>query len=71
MTNKLRCFICNKKISILDEITCKCKCNNNYCNIHKYPEIHKCSYNYVKENQNILEKNLIKLNSNKNIEVIV
>lgn len=70
MSNKLKCFICNKKLSIIDEITAKCKCNNYYCNIHKYPDKHSCVYNYVKENQEILEKKLVKLNSNKNIEVL-
>jgi predicted nucleic acid binding AN1-type Zn finger protein len=68
--SKLRCLICNKKISIIDEITSKCKCNNYYCIIHKYPENHNCIYDYVKENQELLEKKIIKLYSKKNIEVL-
>lgn len=52
---KLKCFICSKKITILNF---SCKCNNIFCNIHKYPEEHNCSYDYKKENRIKLENDL-------------
>jgi len=65
---KNKCSICNKRISIIEELTAKCKCNKFFCVIHKYPDTHNCSFDYIKENQDILQKKLVKLNS-KNIEV--
>ena len=60
MNNNLktsRCFICLKK-NIICEF--KCKCNNVFCNIHKYPEEHNCSYDYKNEGKRKLKMDLEK-----------
>ena len=49
------CFICQKKLKIMKSFTCKC--GNNYCDIHKFPEDHKCSYDYKKLGKKIIEEN--------------
>ena len=43
--NLNKCYImeCNKKL-LLTSI--KCKCNNTFCDKHRYPESHNCSFNY-------------------------
>jgi len=43
---------CNKKIL---SVSSKCKCNNNYCPIHKFNHI--CSHNYHEEHKNKLKNN--------------
>lgn len=42
----MKCVMCNKKISIADEITCKCKCSMTFCSKHKFYIMHNCQYNY-------------------------
>jgi hypothetical protein len=46
---------CKRKLP-LTAYTCRCKLL--FCDIHKYPEEHKCQYNYYENNRNILEKQL-------------
>ena len=57
--------ICNKKLSLIEKISCNCKCGNIYCLSHRLPEIHHCIYNFKNEIDvnNFIEKN--KCNSNK------
>jgi predicted nucleic acid binding AN1-type Zn finger protein len=69
MVSKKTCYICNKKISIIEEIIAKCKCNNYFCKLHSMPELHNCNIDYINNNKKNLEKKLIKITSNKNIEV--
>lgn len=47
-TNNNRCdFVnCNKKLKITDM---SCKCGKIFCKIHKFPEDHKCEFNYNSE----------------------
>ena len=59
LEKKLKCFYCNKNLSLIEELTAKCKCNNYYCIRHKYPENHKCSIDYIDNNKIIMKKNLI------------
>lgn len=70
MGTKLKCNICNKNITIVEKIIAKCKCNNYFCTLHRMPETHNCIIDYIAENKQILEKKLIKVTSNKNIEVL-
>lgn len=44
---KAQCTECNKKLSLIQETSNKCRCNNLYCDSHKFPEDHKCSYDYI------------------------
>lgn len=67
---KEKCFMCNKKITLVEMITAKCKCGNYYCPSDKMPENHNCTFDYIKENQDRLEKKLIKLTSDKNIAIM-
>lgn len=47
-TNNNRCNFhdCNKKLKITDM---SCKCGKIFCKMHKFPEDHKCDYNYNSE----------------------
>ena len=37
---------CNKKLKITDM---SCKCKKIFCKFHKFPEDHKCDFNYNSE----------------------
>ena len=58
---KLSCGVCNKKLPIF---VIKCKCNKNYCSIHRYSSEHNCTYDYQTEFKKELTKN------NKKIKVM-
>jgi predicted nucleic acid binding AN1-type Zn finger protein len=34
---------CNKKLKLIDM---SCKCGKIFCKFHKFPEDHKCDFNY-------------------------
>lgn len=57
--------MCNKKISIVEEITSKCKCDNVFCKKHLFYSIHNCTYDYKKNNND----NIVKLDTNKVIKI--
>jgi hypothetical protein len=41
--DRKRCFCCNKRINLLGV---ECKCGYVFCNGHRMPEDHKCSFNH-------------------------
>lgn len=41
-----RCTKCNKNIELMSFL---CKCNNNFCIKHRFPDSHNCSFNYKLE----------------------
>ena len=57
---KKKCKHCRKKLSL---ISFTCKCGHLYCITHQNPHIHNCSYNYLKENKQKLEKDNPKIES--------
>ncbi|RZC57707.1 hypothetical protein C5167_005014 [Papaver somniferum] len=38
-----RCSTCNKRVKLMGY---GCRCGNFYCSMHRYPEIHACTYDY-------------------------
>jgi predicted nucleic acid binding AN1-type Zn finger protein len=59
----LRCHFCNKKITFIEEITSKCKCNHKFCKEHTLSFLHECSYNYADEYKKTCNSNMIKLDN--------
>ena len=57
-----RCPVCNKKIKLTD---IECKCGIIFCSIHRYPDMHDCSFNFKISERTILEKNNPKIVSDK------
>lgn len=55
-SKKKRCDYegCKKK---LDLTATQCKCCGYFCSIHRLPEEHNCSYDFVKLGKEILKKN--------------
>ena len=49
-----KCYYCYKK-NIYEFI---CKCGKQFCISHRYPEIHKCTYNYKENNKRKLQSEL-------------
>ena len=49
MTKKMICAFdsCKKKLNIVDCLSYKCKCDHVYCRIHRLPEKHNCSYDFI------------------------
>ena len=66
-TKKIRCFVCNKKLKLVQQFTCKC--NHYYCSEHKFPENHECTFDYkesgkkrlVRENPVVINEKLLKI----------
>lgn len=61
------CECCKiKKVSILQAITNSCKCNIKYlCTICKYPDKHKCTFDYKNKFQEIIKENNQKIVADK------
>jgi len=51
-----KCGICTKKIGLTGFI---CRCGENFCGAHRYPDEHSCTFNYKAMDRNQLEKNLL------------
>ena len=51
-TNGSRCQSCRKKSIIMT----KCSCENNFCLSCRYPDIHKCTFDFKEKARKSLEK---------------
>jgi len=53
---KPKCFHCKKKLKIT-EVNFRCKCKHSFCQLHLNPHSHKCTFDYLKERQEHIQKN--------------
>ncbi|TEA31543.1 hypothetical protein DBR06_SOUSAS9110069, partial [Sousa chinensis] len=51
---KNRCFMCRKKVGLTGF---ECRCGNVYCGVHRYSDVHNCSYNYKADAEKIRKEN--------------
>ena len=66
MAKKIRCVECKKSVGLQGF---KCKCERVFCNKHRMPEEHSCSYDFkqdhkeklIKENPIIVPDKLLKI----------
>lgn len=50
-----RCSVCGKKTGLTNAYSCRC--SNNFCAAHRYPEAHSCTFDYKTEGRKLLEQN--------------
>ena len=43
----MKCDMCNKKIPLVNEVMCKCRCSKVFCLSHRLPEQHECTHEFV------------------------
>uniref|UniRef100_A0A6C0D787 AN1-type domain-containing protein n=1 Tax=viral metagenome TaxID=1070528 RepID=A0A6C0D787_9ZZZZ len=55
MTHRCSHNTCKRKLPLT---AFTCRCNLYYCDQHRMPEDHSCSYNYFEENQKKMKENL-------------
>ncbi|GJY40566.1 zinc finger A20 and AN1 domain-containing stress-associated protein 1-like protein [Tanacetum coccineum] len=48
-----RCFDCNKKVGVMGF---KCRCGETFCGMHRYPEEHKCEFDFKKTGRDLISK---------------
>lgn len=54
---KMTCYVCGKKISLIEQTTCKCnKCSQYYCMKHRLMEAHTCSYDWREKKTEEVQK---------------
>ncbi|KAG0553937.1 hypothetical protein KC19_12G050800 [Ceratodon purpureus] len=49
----LKCSICKKKIGLTSIV---CRCGHKYCDKHRYPNEHSCTFDYQAEGRKAVEK---------------
>lgn len=62
ITNQTQCNVCHKKIGLLGFL---CKCGFKYCGLHRQPEQHECTFDYVSKKRSELQDQLVKCDKNK------
>lgn len=72
---KSKCFVCNKKLSLVEETAGLCKCDNVFCVKHKIvgtdpkqESCHICTFNYSIKHKELLKKNNPVLVGNKGLQ---
>ena len=53
---KPRCSHCKKKLK-MTELVMICKCSHTFCLLHLNPHSHNCTFDYLKERRELIEKN--------------
>lgn len=56
---------CNVRFGLLPF---ECRCGLKFCGKHRHSYEHNCTYDYKKDNMNILKKNLVEVKSDKIIK---
>lgn len=54
-SKKPRCHCCRKKLK-MTELNFICKCGYTFCQIHLNPHSHECSFDYLKERQELIKQ---------------
>jgi len=59
MSSNIICHICSKKLSTIDCLIYKCRCNNYFCQKHLFYADHNCNFDYhndfkIKNSSNII-----------------
>lgn len=57
-----RCNVCKKRLLLTSLV---CRCGLKFCEMHRYPEEHECSYDYKNEGRKDLEKKLVRVSQPK------
>ena len=52
---KPKCFNCKKKLK-MTELSFRCKCKHYFCHQHLNPHSHKCTFDYLKERKEQIQK---------------
>ena len=55
---KIKCVVCRKKLGIMPF---DCKCDGQFCAIHRAPETHNCTFDFKSDGLKKLEKKLVKV----------
>jgi predicted nucleic acid binding AN1-type Zn finger protein len=57
-SSKPRCSFegCKKKLKLTD---LECTCQQRYCQLHRLPEDHKCSFDFGKKEKELLKNKLL------------
>jgi len=74
----MKCYTCDRKLKVLEEVSNQCKCGNVYCNRHISVLLpndveekgHRCAWNYLQEHKLKLEKNIVVLKKKSGLETI-
>ena len=54
------CNTCAKKISLIEQTTCKCnKCSQFYCTKHRLMEAHTCAYDCKEKKADEVQKYIV------------
>jgi hypothetical protein len=53
-----RCPECQHKLMLSD---LPCRCGSTYCMNHRFPESHKCTFDYKTHEKDLLTKSLVKV----------
>ncbi len=53
--SKPRCHCCRKKLK-MTELNFKCKCGHRFCQLHLNPHSHNCTFDYLKERQDLIKQ---------------
>jgi predicted nucleic acid binding AN1-type Zn finger protein len=69
--SKNKCYICSKKLNLIQLEVCKCRCKNNFCELHRFPETHNCSEikNIINVQREKLRLTLEKVDNSKVIKI--
>jgi AN1-type zinc finger and ubiquitin domain-containing protein 1 len=49
-----RCTTCGKKTRLATSFSCRC--GGNFCSVHRYAEVHGCTFDYKSEGRRLLEQ---------------
>ncbi len=48
---------CKKKLKTVDKIMGLCRCENVFCKIHRLPEQHNCSFQFIINKDEFIREN--------------
>lgn len=68
---RIGCYVCNRTVSSVDQLYCKCRCEHTFCKMHRFPGFlnsetsHKCEYDFRIEGMKELQSHMPKIIADK------
>lgn len=66
----MRCDHCKKRLALVEETVGRCKCEKTFCQKHREPHAHECTYDFHEKQKEMLAEKMAKNKQGKQVNMV-